>query len=134
MTGQAQSKELTVLRRQVGWLKEIPFSCLQNALVVVLHQAFQHFYRRAQNRERIQGAAQNQLGYPVPRHKSHLSILWKPNDVSIRSLSKACGRKDYFSYIRMPKCPGLMKVRQDRPIPAEAKISQKRVIQKSDGH
>ena len=27
-----------------------------------------------------------------------------------------------------------MKVRQDRPIPAEAKISQKRVIQKSDGH
>ena len=47
VTGQAQSKELTVLRRQVDWSKKIPFSCLQNALVVDLHQAFQHFYRRA---------------------------------------------------------------------------------------
>ena len=27
-----------------------------------------------------------------------------------------------------------MKMRQDRPIPAEAKIVQKRVIQESDGH
>ena len=134
VTGQAQSKELTVLRRQVDWLQEIPFSCLQNDLVVDLHQAFQHFYRRAQNGERIQGAAKNPLGYPVPRRKSHLSILWKPNDVSIRSLSKACGGKDYFSYIRMPKCPGLMKMRQDRPIPVESKIGQKRVIQESDGH
>ncbi len=123
-----------MLRRQVDWLKKIPFSRLQNALVVDLHRVFQHFYRRAQNGERIQGAAKNLLGYPVPRRKSRLSILWKPNDVSIRSFSKACGGKDYFSYIRMPKCPGLMKMRQDRLISVEAKIGQKLVIQESDRH
>jgi len=85
-----------VLRSQLDWLKEIPFSCLQNALVVDLHQAFQHFYRRAQNGERIQGAAKNPLGYPVPCRKSHLLILWKLNNVSIRSLSKACGGRLLF--------------------------------------
>ena len=134
ITGQKQSKELTALRRQTDWMKEIPFSCLQNALVVDLHQAFQHFYRRVRNGKKISEASKNSFGYPVPRRKSHLSILWKPNDVSIKSLSKACGGKDYFSEIRMPKCPGLMRMRQDRPIPEAAKIGQKRVIQESDAH
>lgn len=112
----SQNLQLSELRKAFSWLEETPYSTHQETLRLV-QTAFKNFFDRVKKGQKI-GDGKNPYGYPVFRKMHKASLPWKPNDVKIKQLSRKVDPegKDYYSYIHVPKLPGLVKMIQNRPI------------------
>ena len=64
---------MTVLRKDVEWMQDVPFSCLQETLRS-LQTAFKNFFDRVNKGQKVSDG-RNPFGYPVFRqHQHHASI------------------------------------------------------------
>ena len=111
-----QSPQMTVLRREVEWMQDVPFSCLQETLRS-LQTAFKNFFDRVKKGQRVSDG-RNPYGYPVYRSRYRLSIPFKPANVSIKKVSERAGGEEgaYFSELKVPLMGSLIRFRQDRPV------------------
>ena len=118
---QFQSPQMTVLRKDVEWMQDVPFSCLQETLRS-LQTAFKNFFDRVKKGQRV-SEGRNPFGYPVYRNRYRLSISFKPANVSIKRFSDRAGGDEglYFSELKVPLIDGLIKFRQDRPVLGKTK-------------
>ena len=110
-----QSAQMTVLRKNVEWMGDVPFSCLQQTLMS-LQTAFKNFFDRVKKGQRV-SEGRNPFGFPVYRSRYRLSIPFKPVDVSIKRVCERAGGEEgvYFSEVKIPLI-GLVKFRQNRPV------------------
>jgi len=113
---QFQSPQMTVLRKDVEWMQDVPFSCLQESLRV-LQTAFKNFFDRVKKGQRVSDV-KNPYGFPRYRNRYRLSIPFKPVNVKIKVFSEKVSGEEgqYFSEIQIPLIESLIKMRQDRPI------------------
>jgi len=115
-----QSAQMTMLRKNVEWMGDVPFSCLQQTLMS-LQSAFKNFFDRVKKGQRV-SEGRNPFGFPVYRNRYRLSIPFKPIDVSIKKVCERAGGEDgvYFSEVNIPLI-GLVKFRQNRPVIGKTK-------------
>ena len=103
---------MTVLRKDVEWIQDVPFSCLQETLRS-LQTAFKNFFDRVKKGQRV-SEGRNPFGYPVYRNRYRLLIPFKPANLTIKRFSDRAGGDEglYFSELKVPLIDGLMKFRQ----------------------
>ena len=113
-TRYSQEKQLTALKRELTWLKEVDATALQAALQV-LDAAYQNFFRRVK-----QGSKPGFPRFKSKKNKHH-SYKSKNNNNSIAALDKR---------IKLPKL-GLVKCRVSRQM--EGRILSATISQKPSG-
>ena len=103
---------MTVLRKDVEWMQDVPFSCLQETLRS-LQTAFKNFFDRVKKGQRV-SEGRNPFGYPVYRNRYRLLIPFKPANLTIKRFSDRAGGDEglYFSELKVPLIDGLIKFRQ----------------------